>query len=62
MPKLLVLENINSRTRAPKDGKVIICPYCNAQKTVGNFSWFALSCIPCDISIPKTTWLTYSLK
>ena len=49
-------KNVNSRTRAGKHGKFIICPQCNQGETVYHFAWSALGCIHCGDMIEKNEW------
>ena len=49
-------KNVNSRTRAGKHGKFIICPECNCGETVYHFAWSALGCQHCGDMIEKNEW------
>jgi ribosomal protein S27E len=49
-------KNVNSRTRAGKNGKFIICPECNCGETVYHFAWSALGCIHCGDMVEKNEW------
>ena len=45
--------NVTNRTRASKNGKLIICPQCNSHARVFHFSWSALWCQTCDTKVDK---------
>jgi len=49
-------KNVNSRTRAGKNGKFIICPECHQGETVYHFAWSALGCVHCGDMIEKNEW------
>ena len=49
-------KNVNSRTRAGRNGKFIICPDCNCGETVYHFAWSALGCQHCGDMIEKNEW------
>jgi hypothetical protein len=48
---------VTSRTRAGKNGRVIICPICACSTPVYNFAWIALVCPDCKSQVSKTNWL-----
>lgn len=48
---------ITKTTRAGKNGKTIVCPYCGAQAKVFHFSWSSSVCEGCGKSVEKTDWL-----
>jgi hypothetical protein len=48
---------VTSRTRAGKNGKVIICPICATAIPVYHFAWIALVCPDCKSQVSKTNWL-----
>ena len=47
---------VTKYTRAGKDGKFIVCPYCDQGNFVFHFSWSTLSCQHCDTMIDKYDW------
>jgi hypothetical protein len=47
---------VTKHTRAPKAGRVMRCPLCFSHVKVYHFSWSALVCPSCKISIPKLVW------
>ena len=47
-------------TRAGRTGKTIVCPECDNKARVFHFSWSALSCLNCNLSVDKYDWLVES--
>ena len=47
---------VNRYTRAPKEGKYIICPHCDGALRVYNFAWSSLHCLYCKRPSEKHTW------
>jgi ribosomal protein L37AE/L43A len=58
--------NVTNRTRAGHAGKLIDCPHCCTQISVGHFAWSVLVCTTCGNEVPKQEWLVdltpYELK
>jgi ribosomal protein L37AE/L43A len=50
--------SVNRDTRAPKHGRVIVCPECDAEARVYHFSWSALTCTKCKADVDKNDWLS----
>ena len=48
--------NVTKFTRAPREGKMIICPECEYKQFVYHFSWSALNCIKCNTTVNKLDW------
>ena len=46
-------KQVNKYTRAGKNGKTIVCPECDNEARVYHFSWSALTCQSCYVSINK---------
>jgi hypothetical protein len=53
------MHNVTNHTRAPRDGRVIVCPNCATHRTIYRFNWSALLCKYCKNDVPKKQWLTY---
>ena len=51
-------ERVNNWTRAPKDGREIVCPKCDEVTRVYHFAWSALVCILCKATVNKNDWET----
>ena len=49
--------NVNNRTRAPRDGRWIVCPHCDGASRVYNFAWSALYCMYCKRKADKHEWI-----
>ena len=49
-------KTVNRYTRAGKNGKEIICPYCNKISRVYHFSWSAVGCLNCKEMVNKNEW------
>ncbi len=47
---------VNRYTRAPKEGRYIICPHCEGALRVYNFAWSSLHCLYCKRPSEKHTW------
>ena len=52
--------NVNSYTRAGKNGKQLKCPKCQSVRTIYHFNWSGLTCPECKESIDKYDWLVES--
>lgn len=52
------MTTVTRDTRAPRDGRIIICPRCQ-HKTgpVYHFAWTDLGCMNCKGMIPKKNWI-----
>lgn len=48
---------VTASTRAGKGGRVIVCPKCSHEVTVGHFAWDTLMCDSCMALIGKHAWL-----
>jgi len=55
-PYSLDFKPVNPRSRAGKNGKLLLCPHCKGLSRVYHFSWSALSCQTCGKSINKYDW------
>ena len=51
------MKTVTSRTRAPRQGKLVYCPHCGAQSRFFHFSWSALQCQSCEAMVEKPQWL-----
>lgn len=49
-------QKVNRYTRAPHEGKEIVCPVCNSTSRVYHFAWSALGCQSCKGMITKAEW------
>ena len=49
-------EKVTKQTRAGKDGKFIVCPYCDQGNFVFHFSWSTLGCQHCGTMVDKYEW------
>jgi len=47
---------INKNTRAPKEGRYIVCPKCEGACRVYNFAWSSLHCMYCKEPSDKYEW------
>lgn len=66
------LIKVSKTTRASREGRLIICPYCFNSRRVHHFAWAGLWCVneECDYtfvkspnnSIPKNEWLIKKLN
>jgi ribosomal protein L37AE/L43A len=52
------MPGVNGKTRAPKHGRVIVCPECDAESRVYHFAWSALTCTKCEADVAKNDWET----
>jgi len=52
------MKNVDSKTRAGKNGREIYCPDCNTKIIVFHFSWTGMECQQCKGAIEKSEWLT----
>jgi len=50
-------KEVNRYTRAGKDGKLIVCPVCQAITMVYHFAWSGLKCKECKAYVAKPAWL-----
>ena len=41
------MKKVIKYTRAPRNGREIICPICNVITRVYHFSWYSLTCSTC---------------
>ena len=48
---------VSKYTRAPHDGREIVCPVCNDITRVYHFSWYALCCQGCGEPVKKSNWI-----
>ena len=51
------MKTVTSRTRAPRQGKLVYCPHCGAQSRFFHFSWSACQCQSCEAMVEKPQWL-----
>ena len=51
------VKHVDKHTRAGNNGRTIVCPQCCNVSKVFHFSWSALTCQSCDVSINKGDWL-----
>jgi len=51
------MKTVTSRTRAPRQGKLVYCPHCGAQARFFHFSWSAAGCQSCSAMVKKLQWL-----
>lgn len=56
-----VLVKVNSRTRAGKNGRECICPYCNTLCKFYSFSFSAFTCQGCKVMVEKNEYLTKAI-
>ena len=47
------MQRVNRHTRAGRDGKAIVCGYCNHVSVVYHFAWCALVCLGCERNVQK---------
>ena len=52
----LKLKGVNRYTKAPVDGREIVCPKCSEKVRVYHFSWSAIGCTHCKTDIDKDLW------
>jgi ribosomal protein S27E len=52
---------VNKRTRAGKNGKIVICPFCAEKQIVYHFSFVACTCQACKKLVDKYEWLVADL-
>ena len=50
------MKQVTRYTRAPKDGRYIVCPKCTGALRVYNFAWSSLHCIHCKEPSDKYEW------
>ena len=55
------MKNVNRNTRAPREGREIICPKCNSVQRVYHFSWSALTCTKCKAVVDKNDWVALDI-
>tara|TARA_R100000789_G_C2972995_1_gene141273 strand:- start:417 stop:836 length:420 start_codon:yes stop_codon:yes gene_type:complete len=48
---------VSKYTRAPHDGREIVCPVCNDITRVYHFSWYAICCQGCGEPVKKPNWI-----
>ena len=51
------MKTVTSRTRAPRQGKLVYCPKCGAQAKFSSFNWSETACRECHADIKKLQWL-----
>jgi len=51
------MKTVTSRTRAPRQGKLVYCPNCGVQARFVHFSWSAVICQQCETKVEKLEWL-----
>ena len=55
------MKNVNRNTRAPREGREIICPKCPSEPRVDHFSWSAVTCTMCKAVVDKNDWVALDI-
>ena len=50
------MQAVTRNTRAPSDGRRIVCPHCGGIARVFHFSWSGLGCTHCGQMVEKHKW------
>lgn len=54
------MKTVNKHTRAPRDGRLIVCPNCDEASRVYHFAWCAITCSHCGEIVNKEDFLIHS--
>jgi ribosomal protein S27E len=50
------MQTVTRNTRAPRKGRLIVCPHCGGIVRVFHFSWSGLVCTHCGKMVGKYQW------
>jgi uncharacterized protein (DUF983 family) len=53
--------HITKTTRAPRTGRLIVCPHCSSTHRLFHFAWCALVCPDCGEAVDKYDWIQAAL-